>query len=339
MLNVLDFRSNRVSCTLCICGIATGVVVSSDCRKAYIAYVEGVVQVIYVTTNSIKASIPAGGEGARGIALSADGPTIYATEASAIAVISTTSNAIIQTIPFGNGDDCCAVQVGIQQPRPPIRLGGRLLTTDAAANTGSLSVTSVSPGTNWTAVSDSPWLTVTFGSSGTGNGTVSFSVTVNLTGAQRIGTITVGNTVYSVVQKAGQYTVSLLAGKDPPLTAAGPDLSPWVLGLTTDSSGNLYFGGVPRAVYKLSVTGNATRIAGNGLNGSIGDGGPGVNAEISQATGLAIDNSGNLYIADQYNQRIRKVANTGVISTYAGTGTQDTAEKAAQRHGGTRPTC
>jgi trimeric autotransporter adhesin len=61
-------------------------------------------------------------------------------------------------------------------------------------------------------------------------------------------------------------------------------------------------------------------VAGNGLSGFSGDGGSAVNATLNQPAGLAVDSSGNLYIADSNNAVVRKVTPAGVISTVAGTG-------------------
>ncbi|MGP8217270.1 MAG: T9SS type A sorting domain-containing protein [Bacteroidia bacterium] len=62
-------------------------------------------------------------------------------------------------------------------------------------------------------------------------------------------------------------------------------------------------------------------IAGNGSQGYTGDGGQATAAELYGPTGVAIDASGNIYIADYENDRIRKVNTSGIISTFAGTGT------------------
>ncbi|MEJ7863381.1 MAG: BACON domain-containing carbohydrate-binding protein, partial [Pyrinomonadaceae bacterium] len=71
----------------------------------------------------------------------------------------------------------------------------------ATANTGSVSVTTT-PDCSWTAASGAPsWLTVTGGSSGTGNGTVGYSVAAN-TGAQRTGTMTVAGQTFTLTQAA-----------------------------------------------------------------------------------------------------------------------------------------
>ena len=64
-----------------------------------------------------------------------------------------------------------------------------------------------------------------------------------------------------------------------------------------------------------------TTVAGNGSYGYSGDGGPATDASFSWPCGLCVDASGNLYIADQYNHRIRMVdGKTGIITTIAGKG-------------------
>src|ERR1700689_812495 len=61
-------------------------------------------------------------------------------------------------------------------------------------------------------------------------------------------------------------------------------------------------------------------VAGTGVAGYYGDGGPATNATLNQPYGMAPDAAGNLYIADDFNNRIRKVAVNGTITTVAGTG-------------------
>jgi sugar lactone lactonase YvrE len=64
-----------------------------------------------------------------------------------------------------------------------------------------------------------------------------------------------------------------------------------------------------------------TTVVGNGIAGYSGDGGPAAAAQIDYATHVAFDSSGNLYVADWLNHRIRKVTPAGIISTIAGNGT------------------
>ncbi len=90
-----------------------------------------------------------------------------------------------------------------------------------------------------------------------------------------------------------------------------------------DKSGNVYVvDQVNNRIRKItSSTGFVTTVAGNGIAGFSGDGGLATNANLNQPTDVAVDNSGNLYISDYFNYRIRKVsASTGLITTIAGTG-------------------
>jgi len=62
---------------------------------------------------------------------------------------------------------------------------------------------------------------------------------------------------------------------------------------------------------------------GNGIQGYGGDGGPAINAELWSPWAVTLDTSGNLYFADANNNRVRLVnAATGIITTYAGDGTE-----------------
>ncbi len=91
-------------------------------------------------------------------------------------------------------------------------------------------------------------------------------------------------------------------------------------GLCTDRAGTVYVADAHR-ILKWPGGGVVTTIAGNGLPGSAGDGGQAILAQLWWPHACAVDSFGNLYIADTYNHRIRKVDAGGVISTVAGTGT------------------
>jgi hypothetical protein len=56
-------------------------------------------------------------------------------------------------------------------------------------------------------------------------------------------------------------------------------------------------------------------VAGNGVPGFSGDRGPAIDAQLSRPNDIAADSAGNLFIADTYNQRIRKVSSDGIITT------------------------
>ncbi|MGA7159273.1 MAG: Ig-like domain repeat protein [Acidobacteriaceae bacterium] len=87
-----------------------------------------------------------------------------------------------------------------------------------------------------------------------------------------------------------------------------------------DAAGNLYFSDTNRqVVYESSLAGALSVVAGTGVQGFSGDGGPATGAELNSPQGVAVGADGTLYIADTENQRIRAVSG-GVISTFAGTG-------------------
>lgn len=94
-------------------------------------------------------------------------------------------------------------------------------------------------------------------------------------------------------------------------------------GVAYDASGNLYVAetGAHR-VWCLRRNGEMQMLAGTGVQGFSGDGGPATSAQVDSPTGVAVDGGGNVYLADSHNRRIRKVdAASGVITTIAGGGT------------------
>jgi sugar lactone lactonase YvrE len=80
---------------------------------------------------------------------------------------------------------------------------------------------------------------------------------------------------------------------------------PW--GLAVDGKGNVYIADGSSRVRKVSVGGTITTFAGTGIRGSSGDGGLATSAQLNYPSGLAVDRQGNVYIADAYNHRVRKV--------------------------------
>jgi sugar lactone lactonase YvrE len=93
-------------------------------------------------------------------------------------------------------------------------------------------------------------------------------------------------------------------------------------GIAVDKRGNVYIAMRDNNIIsRIDLKGNMTIYAGSGSSGFSGDGGKAIEARLNVPAGLAFDKSGNLYIADRNNHRIRKVDTRGTISTIAGTGT------------------
>jgi uncharacterized protein (TIGR03437 family) len=101
-----------------------------------------------------------------------------------------------------------------------------------------------------------------------------------------------------------------------PLFASFSDLS----GVAVDFSGNIYIADSSNRRIRKIANGIVTTIAGIGVQGFSGDGGPATSAMLGRAEAIAVDTGGNLYYADSVNQRIRKIASSGIISTVAGNG-------------------
>jgi hypothetical protein len=93
--------------------------------------------------------------------------------------------------------------------------------------------------------------------------------------------------------------------------------------VTLDAAGNLYIADSRNhRIRKVATDGTISTVAGNSLAGGFaGDGGAATSASLKYPRGVTLDAAGNLYIADQFNHRIRKVATDGTISTVAGNGT------------------
>ena len=92
-------------------------------------------------------------------------------------------------------------------------------------------------------------------------------------------------------------------------------------GIAIDKAGNLYISTFSQQrVRKVDAKGVITTVAGTGISGFSGDGGPAATAALSFPTGIAIDAAGSLLIAAQGNSRIRKVDSSGIITTIAGNG-------------------
>jgi trimeric autotransporter adhesin len=130
-----------------------------------------------------------------------------------------------------------------------------------------------------------------------------------------LASLTVCGQTYTISTFAGGGLPGL-SGDNGPATSAqlnGPS------GVAVDAAGNVYIADITNSCIRRVFNGIITTVAGNGTLGFSGDNGPALGAELHQPHGVAVDTAGNLYIADTFNKRIRKVSN-GVITTIAGTG-------------------
>jgi sugar lactone lactonase YvrE len=115
--------------------------------------------------------------------------------------------------------------------------------------------------------------------------------------------------------------VATFSGDGNQATGAGLNIP---RGIALDRIGNLIIADtVNNRIRRVDIkTGTITTIAGNGTAGFSGDGGPAINAALFNPSNVFVDRDNNLFITDSLNNRIRKVDDTGNITTIAGNGTQ-----------------
>src|ERR1700733_11127942 len=119
------------------------------------------------------------------------------------------------------------------------------------------------------------------------------------------------------------YTISTIAGaprlRDGSAANSAPLREPF--SVAVDQSGNLYIAdALDNRIRKVDSSGIISTYAGNGLPGYSGDRGPASAAQLDFPVGIALDAKGNMYIADQGNSVVRRIATDGTINTVAGDG-------------------
>jgi trimeric autotransporter adhesin len=135
-------------------------------------------------------------------------------------------------------------------------------------------------------------------------------------GSQRVRKVTPLG-VISTVAGNGQVVASPDGGQATAVGLADP------AGMAIDAAGNIYFADrASNRIRRIAANGVLSTVAGTGTYGFGGDGGPATQAMLANPFGIALDRQGNLYIADSDNNRVRRVASNGTISTVAGNGNQ-----------------
>jgi len=140
------------------------------------------------------------------------------------------------------------------------------------------------------------------------------------------GNVFVADRDASVVRKIANGTITTVAGSGTPgyMGDGGAAISAQIngpFGIALDSAGSLYIADTTNnVVRKVSPGGTISTVAGTGTPGYLGDGGAARSAWLNGPEGVAVDAAGNLYIADTFNGRIRRVDTDGIITTAAGIG-------------------
>jgi len=150
-----------------------------------------------------------------------------------------------------------------------------------------------------------------------------FNIYIADTGDQRIRLVTKSTSGISTVAGTGTAGFSGDTGAALSADLDNPE------GIAVDNFGNIYLTdevdsriravGTEYAHIEIPAHGDINTVAGDGTTGFSGDGGAATSAELNSVEGVAVDAADNVYIADKWNRRVRKVsALTGIISTVAG---------------------
>ena len=126
-------------------------------------------------------------------------------------------------------------------------------------------------------------------------------------------------TTAGIISTIAGDTTQGYSGDGGPATAAALNQPSYAC---ADAAGNVFIADEFNSVIrKVNTAGIISTFAGDTTQGYSGDGGPATAAQLSYASGIALDVAGNFYIADNANNRIRKVNTSGIITTIAGNGT------------------
>ncbi len=178
-------------------------------------------------------------------------------------------------------------------------LASSQVTVGSAAGSASVLLLAGGP---WSAVSNSPWLTIATGSqSGAGNQSITFSYAANLNATPQTGTLTIGGLTFTVTQAPATYMPA-----NPVTTVVSSGLQA-PRGMAIDAQGNVYIAdSLNNAIEVLNATSHTITTLVSGLN---------------RPSGVAVDRLGNVYIADTNNNAIKKwTASSQTVTTLASVG-------------------
>jgi DNA-binding beta-propeller fold protein YncE len=141
----------------------------------------------------------------------------------------------------------------------------------------------------------------------------------------RDGSVLIADALYHRVRRVTpDGTITTIAGNGIPsfLGDGGPATAAnlqYPTGVALDHDGNVFIADAANhRIRRIDPDGTITTVAGTGAAGFAGDGGPATEARLHKPTGVAVSRKGELFIADEYNHRIRRVGSHGRISTVVG---------------------
>jgi uncharacterized protein (TIGR03437 family) len=328
----LGFGGDGSSATKATLNLPTGVAIDSS-SNLYIADTQNarIRKVASGTISSVAGNglLSYGGDGGAATSAALAAPQAVAVDAAGNfyiadrannAVRMVTAKGVISTI-AGNGtagsggDNGAAASATLNGPQG--------IAVDAAGNiyvsdTGNARVRKISNGTITTVAGNG-----TQGYGGDGGAATGAMLNTPLgLAVDKAGNLYIADLGNNVIRRVANGTIATFAGSTQGFGGnGGPALSARLSGpqgVAVDASGNLYITDTLNAsVRVVTASGTIANVAGTGIPGYSGDGGPASKAQLGSPTGIAIDSAGTLYVADS-GSRIRKIFPNGVIVTIAG---------------------